>query len=173
MSPATPTGKRSFACTRATTLDEGRSPPHPEFQFEAGCRPDAVRTRNVSGTGVRRATSVRSRRRWPWSRPRVHELPTPRRSPRAGRVCVVGCEKLAVDPSGCKCAWGSPCDQEGDILSAERWLASNSMRAKKRVAARPSAVSGCKHRGSEELSWSFHVAMRRFDLSPPWPRRRR
>jgi pyruvate, orthophosphate dikinase len=36
-----------------------------------------------------------------------------------GKVCVVGCEGLAIDPSGCKCAWGAHTIEEGNILSVD------------------------------------------------------
>jgi pyruvate,orthophosphate dikinase len=34
-------------------------------------------------------------------------------------VCVVGCEGLAVDPSGRRCEWGAHTIEEGDLLSVD------------------------------------------------------
>ena len=36
-----------------------------------------------------------------------------------GKVCVVGCEGLAVDPSGRKCEWGAHTIEEGEPLSVD------------------------------------------------------
>jgi pyruvate, orthophosphate dikinase len=36
-----------------------------------------------------------------------------------GKVCVVGCEGLAIDPSGRKCTWGAYTIEDGDILSVD------------------------------------------------------
>jgi len=36
-----------------------------------------------------------------------------------GKVCIVGCERLAIDPSGQRAQWGDETIEEGDILTVD------------------------------------------------------